>query len=409
MTHSKELLVVAIVNDDGIFNLFKGRDLEALMMAENELKVQSILPNLSNLATAVSFANLTGMMEECPVDVWYFGSEKALYSLTDEQIKILITANQNGTIFGIAGPGDALVDRLGLPSGKSITTEKPESGSVFFTFFEIDKPRKDFILSLNPDLKLGTVWFEIFTWAIKQVHGPLLEQNIVTAVNDLNPWEAQHTYHSISPIKEGGFSLTFSVYKLKTISKTNDWYRVDLIAQGSTAHYKNAWGTTGWWIDKIDVGVNVMGDGVLIDHMPGTTLTNTTKSFSIGGSLSAKVDPEKIEGGGSVDAKYSESYNCSDLTMIDNSDFSHGFVKWSAKPKGPTYFPGTATVIANPALVAQSSYQYKPSIIVMVGKNKPLEMNVWGSTTLLWNQYIFLIVGKDSRDPGCSYTVRVNP
>jgi hypothetical protein len=401
---------LVIINGSGGFDLYNGGSLESLLNSHQTTQAQyayTLAPDTSGVTPSASYADMSKLLSEHHVEVWYFSSQQALFNLGTDQAGQLRSAVQQGAVVGFCGEGKTLSEQLGLQNQNRYADIPDGIYASYFANGTLDTVMEGYTLQTE-GAELGESWAGVMSWAYNQLTASSVQAGGGARQDDMSsPWEA--LYNNQSNVSTGGLSssISVSVYKLETQSKDSDWYRVDYIVQAATQNYKVGWFKDGLWsmsgfITNIDASATAYGSGMqLIEHVPSTTLSNTSKTFDIGGSLKLSKSPEV-----SGDVGYSVSFDCPDVTMYDYTSQADGKGSWSAVPSPPnlTWMPIYYT---EPALAGRTSYAYEPSMIYKVPKGEPLELGVYNNTTFRNYNYYFLVINDERPTRTNSMTISV--
>lgn len=400
---------LVIINNPGSFDLYNGGSLESLLTSSLTTQAQydySLAPTGSGITPTASYSDLGKLLGDYNVEVWYIASQQALLGLSDTQNSELRSVAQKGAVIGYAGEGKWLMDELGLQSQNRFADIPDTTQVSYFANAKLDTVMEGYTLQTEGAL-LGESWSSVLSWAYSQLTATSTQSAEGAHGDKSSPWEA--LYNEQFNMSSDGLSssLTVSVYKLESTSQDSDWYRVDYIVQAATQRYKVGWFSDGLWsmsgfITSITATATPYNkQAKLIEHIPATTLSNTTKSFSIGGTLELAKDP-KVGG----EAGYEISYDCPDVTMYDYTSQADGKGSWSAVPTQPnlTWMPIYYT---EPALAGRTSYAYEPSMIYKLPKGQALELGVYNQATFRDFNYWFLVVNDNYPTRSNSATISV--
>ena len=405
---------VVIVDGAGVFNLYTGSSLEALLGSEDEvgyLGHDTLMPNVTEYEPYIRTTNFDDV-KDCEVGLWYFENGRAVTKLAAWQVEYIQASAKQGAVVGIGGDDESLISAMSLQDSQSGVNPGEGVAYAFFSYALEDGVRDDYTLMLQSDGNLGRAWSLIYAWADEKISGTAVSQKSTlgsyvpedaplsakyTASDDYDPWLATYNTKLIAYGQNGDIAEAISVYKLDTSSEEYDWYRVDANTQGSTQNYYYDWDYCKNYIDKLQSSFKsyTSKTGELWEYSPTTTQTNTSVSYDLGASLSGDVkkDPgAKAE----ISAGYSKSYDCYEVTIYDNSSLSYNKGEWRVEIEGPDWWNwwfGFGNY--QPSATAQSSYVYEPSTIWRVAKDHPLELTTSATNTMSSSYTMIVYFGYD--------------
>ncbi len=297
------------------------------------------------------------------INVFLFKSVDVLNSFDSETLALFASRAQAGEFFGLIGGDAALRQALdAFDPGDKGETSDPEN-YAYFMYGVPDGDREDLYLGLDENPTVGSLLDLLTDWIAE-----VLEKHAFASQADSGAWDATYTQDWRGTMDGGSYRFLVNVFKLNTTNPTKNWFLVTTSYQSEIDDYRSNSGRCGWYTNAMNLKATVdTTDGALLyDYMPTGTVGDTTKGFSIGGSLGT----DSV--GGS--AEYSESYTTPDAVIRDNSSYASNRAEWNISFKEPNYL--WWPFYGEPADVARNSYQVAPSFIVQVPKTKPLKLKL---------------------------------
>ncbi len=304
--------------------------------------------------------------------LFFFPSNQVLDSLTDSDLTLLKNLVDSGATIGIFDSNTAhLREKLGILSNEigDIANDVADSNQISLLYAKGGGVQE--ISFPIDELTAGEMVSEIGEWILETIYKTAERQDKASGA-----WDATYTRQWKGNLSGGSYRFLVNVFKLETQNKNNDWYLITTSITSTINDYAcSDWGSRcGWYTSNQDLTVQVKNDGSLYEYMPTGTISGGSKGFSIGGDLSAGIDTSGPSAGGTLSGSYSESYNFSDITIIDNSDFVNNTATWTIAFSEPNYmwYPW----ITAPPNTSRNTYTWDPALIVQTPKGKPVQVTM---------------------------------
>ena len=308
---------------------------------------------------------------------FFLPDNQVLDSLTDSDLTLLADLVHSGATVGIFDNNTAhLREKLGILSDEigDIANDASDSNQISLLYAKGGGVQE--ISFPIDEMTAGEMVSEIGEWILETIYETAAQQDKAGGA-----WDATYTRQWKGNMSGGSYRFLVNVFKLETQNKKNDWYLLTTSMTSTINDYScSDWGTRcGWYTSEQDLTVQVKDDGSLYEYMPTGTISGGSKGFSIGGDLSAGIDTSGPSAGGTLSGSYSESYNFSDITIIDKSDFVKNKATWTIAFSQPNYtwYPW----ITAPPNTSRNTYTWDPALIVETPKGKPVKVTMTPTIT----------------------------
>ncbi|MBF0378950.1 MAG: hypothetical protein HQK72_15945 [Desulfamplus sp.] len=387
---------------------FSGEQLQSL--AKGELVEPTL--TYTELKTADSEMNLIDIKSGKSM-AFMFITKDAIQALASDGLSIISNWVTGGVLISCLGQdGDFLKEALGFGGSRAVISSDELLGGVS-DLFVLYASSKTVFREINfpiDNLGLDKIMDNIVQWFLETKSELAAEENRAG-----DAWESHYTKEwkgSYSTSNSGTYRFLINVQKLIDNSSTKDWYLVSTSLTSSIHGYDCAnLSTCGPYTTKVDYKVALLSGASLYDYMPTGTVGGGSKGFSIGGGLDGSVASDSVGVGGNFSASYSESYDFTDVTLTDKTDFVSNTVNWECRLRGPDY---TWYPFITPASgVSANSYTWKPSFIAEVKEGASLQLQIDPTIEQVKDTIYFYVfwadISRSSSSWSNPFTITIDP
>ncbi|NIM99700.1 MAG: T9SS type A sorting domain-containing protein [candidate division Zixibacteria bacterium] len=250
----------------------------------------------------------------------------------------------------------------------------------------------------------------------------VLEERVIQAppeaVVGSGAWDAAYTTRWQTDTNTDKYVCTwdFDIFKLIDIRPTKDYYLIATRPHTEIVSYTGSYSSAvGYYVhsrvashDLDYYDIDDYRESMLVEYEPTGTVSGSSVGWTIGAGLSTES--------GGIDARYSQTWNSLDVTVVDRSSLLDAVSEWHESFKGPNYswYP----ILSHPCNNARSSHHSELAATVRVMSdevNPPNGMKtyiavlntIYYDTNFRW--YVFILKwDRYTYHPGFTGSIRVN-